>query len=78
MKIWVTEFKALDAKTGELKKWCGENIHAPNFELAQEWCYTYAGHLTVVGELVMEIPCKKYTYSPDFKNTIDYEIIFNN
>ena len=73
MKQWVTEFRALDARTGELKTWCGPNISAPTLQLAQQWCCDNAGHLQVVGELVMEIPCIKGTYDPDFENKVDFE-----
>lgn len=78
MRLWATEFHAIDAKTGELKKWCGENIPAPSFQLAQEWCYQNAGHLVVIGELVSEIPCKKGTFEPDWNGRIDYDIAQNN
>jgi len=73
MKIWLTEFKAADAKTGEMKTWGGENVTAPSWELAQQWCYDNRGYLKVIGELVAEIPCKEGTYEPDFDNMIDYE-----
>lgn len=75
MKIWVTEIKALDANSGEIKTWCGDNVEAPTWELAQEWCDVNKGYLRVVGELVAEIPCKKGTFEPDFDNEIDYENI---
>jgi hypothetical protein len=73
MKIWLTEFKATDAKTGEMKSWCGENVVAPSWELAQEWCYQNRGCLKVIGELVAEIPCKDGTYEADFDKMVDYE-----
>jgi len=75
MKRWVTEFMALDARTKEMKKWCGENVEAPTWELAQQWCYENRGHLIVVGELIAEIPCKEGTYEPDWNKMIDYEDI---
>jgi len=73
MKQWCTEFKALDARTGQMKTWCGENVQAPSFELAQQWCYENRGYLKVIGELVAEIPCKENSYEPDFDKMIDYE-----
>lgn len=73
MKIWLTEFKAPDARTGVIKTWCGENVEAPTSDLAQEWCYKNRGYLKVIGELVAEIPCKEGTYEPDFNKMIDYE-----
>ena len=78
MKVWLTEIIAKSAKTGELKIWAGENVEAPTFELAQEWCDTYKGYLKVIGELVMEIPCKEGSYEPDWDNAIDYDNIKNN
>lgn len=78
MKKWVTEFKAIEAATGQMKTWIGQNVEAPTMQLAQEWCNNNAGHLKVVGELVAEIPCHKGTYNPDFANMVDYEIINNN
>ena len=78
MKQWVTEFKAICARTGELKTYGGENVQAPTHDLAQKWCYDNRGNLKVIGELVMEIPCKEGTYEPDFKNAVDYDNIQNN
>jgi hypothetical protein len=78
MKLWCTEFIAKDARTGELKKWCGEHVQAPTEELAQQWCYENRGYLTVIGELIAEIPCKEGTYEPDWDKMVDYEDIQNN
>lgn len=36
MKKWCTEIQALEAATGELKTWIGDNIEAPTFELAKK------------------------------------------
>lgn len=77
MKVWLTEFTAPDARTGEIKNWAGDEVSAPSFELAQQWCYENKGWLKVVGELVAEIPCKN-GYEPDFDNMIDYENVQNN
>lgn len=78
MKHWCTEFKAIDQKSGEMATWVGENVDAPSWQLAQEWCYANRGYLKVVGELVMEIPCKEGTYEADFTKMVDYENIQNN
>ena len=78
MKLWCTEIKALEAATGEMKTWCGDNIEAPTWRLAQEWCDNNKGYLKVVGELIAEIPCKENSYEADFDKIIDYEIIQNN
>lgn len=64
---------ALDARTGQMKKWCGPEVEAPTAELAQQWCNENAGHLKVIGELIAEIPCKKGSYEPDLENMVDYQ-----
>lgn len=73
MKYWVTEFKAIRARDGELVTYCGPHVQAPTYELAQEWCYNNRGYLVVIGELCGEIPCHEGTFDPDFANAIDYE-----
>lgn len=78
MKKWCTEIKALDACTGEMKTWAGDEVEAPTYELAQEWCNNNKGYLKVIGELITEIPCKKGTYEADFSKMVDYENIQNN
>lgn len=74
MRLWVTEFKALCAKTGVLKTYGGPDVEGLTHGIAQQWCYDNAGHLNVIGELVAEIPCKEGTYEPDFNKMIDYEL----
>lgn len=74
MKKWVTEIKALEAATGQMKKWCGPNVEAPTHELAQDWCDNNMGYLKVVGELVCEIPCLPGTHDPDWENMVDYDV----
>jgi len=78
MKTWLTEIKALNPHTKEMKTWDGGNIEALTFEKAQQWCDENKGYLKVIGELVAEIPCKEGTNEPDFRNMIDYETIQNN
>ena len=73
MRVWLTEFRAPDARTGEIKTWCGENVEAPTQALAQQWCYENRGYLKVIGELVAEIPCKDGTHEPDFDKRVDYD-----
>lgn len=75
MKIWITELKALEVKSGIMKTWGGENVTAPTIELAQRWCDENRGYLKVIGELAAEIPCKQGSYEPDFNNMVDYENI---
>jgi len=78
MKKWCTEIKAIEAKTGEMKTWIGEHVEAPTWDLAQEWCNNNKGYLKVVGELVMEVPCKENSYEPDWGKAVDYENTQNN
>ena len=78
MKKWCTEIKALDATSGEMKTWFGDEIEAPSYELAQEWCNNNKAYLKVIGELIAEIPCKKGNYEADFNKMVDYEKIQNN
>lgn len=48
---FITEFKAVEANTGELKKYGGENIYAENFKAAQDYCNKHHPYLNVIGEL---------------------------
>ena len=73
VKVWGTSIFAIHNITGEIAEFVGENIEAPTKELAIEWCKINAGYLHVNDEVVMEIPCKKGTYEPDFDYAIDYE-----
>jgi hypothetical protein len=79
MKIWSTDIHAICPLTGELKLFGGPNIEAPTKKLALEYCQLNGlGYCHVGDEIVMEIPCIKGTYKPDFDNAIDYETIQNN
>lgn len=78
MKKWATILKAIDARSGKIKTYDGENIEAPTWELAQQWCYENAGYLKVVGELIAEVPCKENSLEPDWEAMIDYEKINQN
>lgn len=40
---------------------------------AQNYCEQHIGYLTVIGELIAEIPTKKDGITPDWDNKIDYE-----
>jgi len=73
MKLWATEIKALHPTTGKMKTWCGDEVAAPTYELAQQWCNENKGYLKVIGELIAEIPLKG-----DFDNMVDYEAIAAN
>lgn len=79
MKIWTTVIYAKCAVDGVIRQFCGQNIEAPTKQLAHEYCQNNGlGYLHISDELVMEIPCKKGTYEPDFKNAIDYDKTQNN
>lgn len=74
MKLWVTEIRAIDPRTGGMKKWCGPNVPGINLIDAERYCQENGlGYCKVIGELIAEIPCKEGAYEPDFKNMVDYE-----
>jgi hypothetical protein len=68
MKLYCTEFKAICSQTGELKTYAGPEVKGLSNEDAQKWCYNNAGHLTVIGELMMNIDY-------EVNDEIDYEKI---
>ena len=78
MNIWLTEIKAIHPHTGDMLTWGGDNIEAPTWKLAQQWCDENRGYLKVVGQLVSEIPCKEGTFEADWDNMTDYENASNN
>lgn len=74
MKLWVTEIKAYDPYSNELKTYGGPNVPALTHGDAEDYCQDNGlGYCKVLGELIAEIPCKKGSYEPDFDNMIDYE-----
>lgn len=73
MKLWVTEIRAIDPLTGELKTYGGPNVPGINQADAERYCRENLGMCKVLGELVAEIPCKPGGYEPDWDNIIDYE-----
>ena len=78
MRLWHTEFKAICASTGKLKTYIGEHVPGLSRSDAQRWCNENAGHLRVLGLVVMDIPCKDASHSPDWNKAIDYSVINNN
>ena len=72
-KPYVTEFKAIDPKDGELKSWGGPVVWGSSWKKAQRWCHDNQGHLLVIGELYMEVPADKHL-NPDWDKAIDYEM----
>jgi hypothetical protein len=55
MRTYITEFKAVNVKTGELETYSGERVESLTKRMAQGWCNRNAPYLRVVGELVAEI-----------------------
>ena len=55
MKTFLTELRAIERRTGGLRKYAGPNIQAPTWELAQAECDINFPYLTVIGELVCEV-----------------------
>lgn len=79
MKTWCTEIMAIDPIDGEMKKWIGPNVPGTTQKDAENYCqHNGLGYCKISNLLVVEIPCKKGTYEPDFENQIDYEIIESN
>lgn len=54
--IFLTELRAFDPLTNEMKLWGGDNVEADSFEEAEKWCKENKGYLKVIGRLVSEIP----------------------
>lgn len=79
MKLYTTSIYAIDPIDGDLKTYGGPNVPGISWQDAENYCQQNGlGYCKVDGELVAEIPCKKGSYEPDFKNMIDYENIQNN
>jgi hypothetical protein len=77
MRKWTTTIRAIHNITGELCDFCGPDIDAPSWKLAQEYCNKNLGYCIVDGELISEIPCDE-NYKADFSKRIDYDTINNN
>ena len=75
MKHWSTTIKAICPIDGIIKEFCGVTIKAPTKKLAHEYCQTHGlGYCHIGDEIVMEIPCQKGTYEPDWDNAEDYDL----
>lgn len=73
MKLWVTEIKAKSPIDGSLKSYCGPEVPGITLEDAQQYCENNGlGYCWVLGELIMDIPCKEGTHEPDWNNAVDY------
>lgn len=70
MSLYVTEIKALDPKTGEMKTWGGPNVPGISFATAEQYCEQNGlGYCKVIGRLVAEIPAE----TPGLEGMIDYD-----
>lgn len=79
MKKYVTEISAISPITGELTTYVGPEIPGISFEDAENYREKNGlGYCKIIGELIAEIPCKKESFEPDWKNQTDYETITNN
>lgn len=74
MKQYVTQIKAIEPSTWEMKTWAGPNVPGISFADAETYCQNNGlGYCEVIGELVSEIPCKPGTYKPDWDKQVDYD-----
>jgi len=74
MRQWVTEIKALNPSTNQMKVWGGPNIPGITKLDAEQYCQNNGlGYCKIIGELIEEIPCKNDSYEADFENKISYE-----
>lgn len=79
MPIFCTTMKVWDKVYNQFVTLDGQRIEAPTWKLAEE--YIKANDLrwlTITGELIAEIPCKKHSFEPDWENKIDYQKIQQN
>lgn len=74
MKTYVTQIRAIDPTSKEMKTWAGPNVTGISFADARAYCQNNGlGYCEVIGELVSEIPCKPGTYEPDWDKQVDYD-----
>lgn len=76
MFIFCTEIQAIDPLTGEMKEWCGPNIQAISWQMAEQHCREKLGYCKVVGILESEIPCND-DMSPNFDNETRFDNYLN-
>ena len=55
MNLYVTEIRALNPHTNEMRLWQGPHVKGISFEDAQKYCDNNIGYCKVVGLLVSEI-----------------------
>ncbi len=79
MPIFCTEMKVWDRVFNQYISIEGQRIEAPTWQLAEEILIKKnLRWLKITGQLVMDIPCKKDSFEPDWKNSIDYQKIQQN
>lgn len=79
MPIFCTEMKVWDRVFNQFVSIEGQRIEAPTWQLAEEILIREdLRWLKITGELVMEIPCKKDSFEPDWEHGIDYQKIQQN
>lgn len=76
MLLFTTHIQAIDPKTGNMTTWSGPDVPAISFSDAQDYCERNGlGYCKVAGQLMMRIPFKSETFTPDWDKAIDYEAI---
>lgn len=79
MPIFCTTMRVWDNVYSQFVTLDGPRFEAPNINLAQEQIEKEGYRwLTITGELISEIPCKKESARPDWKMKIDYQKIQQN
>lgn len=77
MNLYVTEIRAFDPKTNEMKYWGGPNVKGVSESDAQNYIDNNGlGYCKIIGVLVAEIPCKEGTFEADMDKIVNYD--FNN
>lgn len=67
MKYWVTELKAIDPKTGELRTYGGPHVPGISKKDAERYCQQNGlGYLVVIGRIIAE-------FDQETGNEINYE-----
>lgn len=74
MKKWVTEIRAMDPCTNEMKAWLGPYITAPTWEDAIAYCQRNGlGYCKITGQLISEIPCEDDSFTPNWAGRVDFD-----
>lgn len=74
MKYWVTEIKAKSPIDGSMRAYGGPDVPGETIEEAQDYCENNGlGYCWVLGQLIMDIPCKEGTFEPDWDNATNFD-----